>query len=86
MTDAEKLWYDAGYDCAKNGANLGNCHFNLFATPALTKAWEDGKRAAEVAIDNEDDPRFPPEECLDAKHPDDPRHGQAQGINKGAGR
>ena len=29
------------------------------------------------------DPRFPAEERTDARHPDDPRHGQAQAINKG---
>ena len=33
----------AGYDCEKNGANLTNCHFALFATAELTKAWEQGK-------------------------------------------
>jgi hypothetical protein len=41
--DAEK----AGYDCGKNGPSSTNCHFRLFATPELTKAWERGKARAD---------------------------------------
>lgn len=37
----------AGYRCAIEGANIDNCHFSLFATPELTRAWEEGKRIAE---------------------------------------
>ena len=43
LTDA----YNAGLDCALNGANTTNCHFTLFATKELTKAWERGKAAGE---------------------------------------
>jgi hypothetical protein len=39
--------YEAGKDCAVNGANTTNCHFTHFATPALTKAWEQGKANGE---------------------------------------
>ena len=35
-----------GADYAANGANMTNCHFSLFATPAHTKAWEQGRDAA----------------------------------------
>lgn len=49
--DAEQAgWrraYDAGYDCGQNGPNEKNCHFGLFATPQMTKAWERGKADAE---------------------------------------
>jgi ribosome modulation factor len=41
---AEKMGYDAG----RNGPNTENCHFSLFATPALTAAWERGKKRAEA--------------------------------------
>jgi hypothetical protein len=43
----EQMAYDAGVDCAKNGANTTNCHFTIFATPELTAAWERGKTDAE---------------------------------------
>lgn len=33
-----------GYDSGLNGASTTNCHFSLFATPELTKAWEEGNR------------------------------------------
>lgn len=36
-----------GYACGLHGPNTHNCHFSLFATPALTKAWEEGKRRGE---------------------------------------
>jgi hypothetical protein len=36
--EAESAGFDAGY----NGSNTTNCHFSLFATPAMTKAWERG--------------------------------------------
>lgn len=34
--------YRAGLDCARHGANEGNCHFQFFASPKLTAAWERG--------------------------------------------
>lgn len=37
---AERMGYDAEF----NGANTTNCHFSLFGSPELTKAWELGKR------------------------------------------
>jgi len=45
-SEAEK----AGYDCGKNGANTTNCHFRLFASPELTKAWERGKAKADMEL------------------------------------
>lgn len=39
-----KTPYDAGFDCAKNGANERNCHFGWFASPSYTAEWERGKR------------------------------------------
>lgn len=39
--------YKAGYDCGLNGANTTNCHFSLFATIELMKAWSDGKEDGE---------------------------------------
>lgn len=33
-----------GYDFGLHGANETNCHFSLFSSPELTKAWEEGKR------------------------------------------
>ncbi len=45
MTNQEA--FAAGEDCVKNGANKKNCHFSIFATPELTKAWEAGKKDAE---------------------------------------
>jgi len=35
--------YEMGKSCAENGANLINCHFNIFSSPEKTKAWEEGK-------------------------------------------
>lgn len=40
-----KKCYEAGKDCGVNGATLENCHFGLFASPEMTKAWEDGKNS-----------------------------------------
>ena len=35
--------YDMGVDYARNGADTKNCHFTLFATPAMMKQWEKGR-------------------------------------------
>lgn len=40
--------YDAGYDCGKNGANLTNCRFSLFARAEWTRQWELGKADADA--------------------------------------
>lgn len=40
--------YDAGYDCALNGANDKNCHFGWFSSPSFTREWERGKRDGEA--------------------------------------
>lgn len=37
----------AGYDCGCNGANEANCHYQYFASPEHTRAWEHGKRLGE---------------------------------------
>ena len=42
----EKIEYRAGFDCKRNGANLINCNFRLFATPEQTKEWERGYKNA----------------------------------------
>ena len=42
-TFSEAHAYAMGKDCACRGATGDNCHFRLFATPALTRAWERGK-------------------------------------------
>ena len=36
--------YDAGRDCAINGANTDNCNFRWFSSPESTAEWERGKR------------------------------------------
>jgi len=41
--------YNLGWDCQVNGANEENCHFSLFSTPEITKAWEAGKKDAKEA-------------------------------------
>jgi hypothetical protein len=41
-----KKCYEMGFDAEKNGANTENCHFGLFATPEMTKAWEHGNKDA----------------------------------------
>jgi hypothetical protein len=38
-----------GFDAEFNTTNTTNCHFSLFATPELTKAWEAGKRRGAYA-------------------------------------
>jgi len=38
-----KTAYEAGRDCALNGANTENCNFKWFATPESTAEWERGK-------------------------------------------
>ena len=43
----EHTAYMRGFACGQEGPNEVNCHFSTFATPALTAAWERGKRAAE---------------------------------------
>lgn len=37
--------FKQGQDYAKNGANTTNCHFSIFASPTLLKAWERGRDA-----------------------------------------
>lgn len=37
----------AGKASALFGADIANCHFSFFATPALTKAWERGRDIGE---------------------------------------
>ena len=50
MNEQEHIAYEAGRDCGLNGPNMSNCHFSLFATPAMTKAWERGKREGERTV------------------------------------
>lgn len=40
--ETEQAAEDAGYDAGFHGSNTTNCRFTLFATPALTAAWERG--------------------------------------------
>lgn len=40
--------FNAGRDAGLNGVNEENCHFRYFGSPALTAAWERGKKAAIV--------------------------------------
>lgn len=49
MNEREKEAYRYGFDCGKYGPTIMNCHFTLFATPELTKAWERGKADGERA-------------------------------------
>jgi len=42
--------YDAGYDCAINGASLRNCHYGWFGTLARTRQWELGRLDGEEFI------------------------------------
>lgn len=44
---SEEEAYKAGRDCALSGATTANCHFSLFATPELMRAWERGKESVE---------------------------------------
>jgi hypothetical protein len=38
--------FEAGMDCARNGANVRNCHFGFFGSKESTAEWERGKKAA----------------------------------------
>jgi len=40
--------YKAGFDSVVSGPNTTNCNFRLFATPAMTRAWEHGQRDAKA--------------------------------------
>ena len=47
MTDKKKtIEYKAGFDCERNGPNVINCNFRLFATLKQTKEWERGNSDA----------------------------------------
>ena len=76
----EKAARDAGRDCALNGANTTNCHFSLFSSPELTRAWEEGKKQAEREL-------TPNVELTVAiataqeQETDDPLEGHAQNCN-----
>ena len=45
---SEETCYAMGYDCGINGATEVNCHFSLFSSKANTRAWETGKKQAEL--------------------------------------
>ena len=47
MMDDIQEAYEAGRDCAINGANTTNCHIRHFAARELTDAWEKGKAEAD---------------------------------------
>lgn len=41
----QEEWAEAmGYDAGRNKPNETNCHFSIFATPYMTRAWERGKK------------------------------------------
>ena len=42
--------YKMGYDCGKDGPNMTNSDFRLFATQELTYEWERGKKQGEKKI------------------------------------
>lgn len=44
---SEAYAYEMGFNCGLYGPNEENCHFSIFSSPRNTRAWEDGKRAAE---------------------------------------
>ena len=46
MRVTEEDAFNAGRDAGLNGVNDTNCHFKYFGSPALTAAWERGKKAA----------------------------------------
>ncbi len=46
--------YEHGYDCGKNGANETNCDFRIFSTQDRMKAWELGKKDAEMGREKRD--------------------------------
>lgn len=50
QAEAEKQGYDAGL----NGPTTENCHFSLFASPMLTRAWERGNERGKRAAANKD--------------------------------
>lgn len=39
----EQMCEAAGYDAGRNKPDEQNCHFSLFGTPEMTRAWERGK-------------------------------------------
>ena len=41
-----KVCFEAGFSSVKDGPNTENCHFGLFATKEMTKAWEAGVKYA----------------------------------------
>jgi hypothetical protein len=47
-SDDERESYEAGYDCAVNGANIKNSHFYFFGTHERTKAWEQGNANGKI--------------------------------------
>jgi ribosome modulation factor len=44
----EERAHSFGYDAGRNKPNETNCHFSIFATPELTRAWERGKKAGDA--------------------------------------
>ncbi len=42
--------YNAGYDCVEQGPNERNCHFALFSSPEMSRAWDQGKFDADSGI------------------------------------
>ena len=48
MKEETKKAYEAGKDCALNGANQENCDFRIFSSPEKTKAWENGKNGIKI--------------------------------------
>lgn len=50
MSTSEQLRFAEamGYDAGRNKPNGDNCHFTLFATPEMTKAWEHGKKRGDA--------------------------------------
>ena len=43
--DAEEA-YRRGWECGRNGPDMFNSHFSIFAKKENTKAWERGKKDA----------------------------------------
>lgn len=50
MRATEEDAFNAGCDAGANGVNSENCHFKYFGSPALTAAWERGKKAAQLRM------------------------------------
>jgi hypothetical protein len=48
MKRTEQEAEESGRASAVFGADLANCHFTLFATKELTRAWERGRSRGEV--------------------------------------